>query len=303
MTVIKKKSSLFKKMKQDWQNYALMAPFLVFFLLFTLVPIIVAVGLSFTDFNGFEIPSFVGYDNYVRMFLDDDIFLIAIRNTLIFAAITGPISYFLCFFLAVLIHDCGKGMRSFLTLVYYAPVLSGTAYAIWKFIFSADSYGLINGVLVKLNIISEPIGWLTDPKYILVVLIVVQLWLSLGTGFLAFIAGLNTVDTGLYEAGLIDGIQNRFQETWYITIPSMRSQLVFGAVMQIISSFSVGDISIQLAGFPSAQYSAETIVTHIMDFGSVRFELGYACALACFLFLIIYIFNKFITSAINSIGQ
>ena len=298
-----RKGLLLQDIRRNWQNYVLMAPFLMMFLLFTLLPILVSIGLSFTYFNSFNMPTFTGWDNYLRMFLDDDIFLIAVRNTLLFAIITGPISYFLSFFFAWMISDFRPGMRAFITTVFYAPVLSGVAYTMWTFIFSSDSYGILNGLLIRFNFIKEPIGWLTDSAYTLGVVIVVQLWLSLGTGFLAFVAGLQGVDTGLYEAGMLDGIHNRFQEVWYITLPCMKPQLLFGAVMQIVTSFSVADVSIRLAGFPSVQYSAETIVTHIMDYGTVRLEMGYACALASFLFLLMYLTNRFITFAINRIGH
>ena len=231
------KRSLFQEICRNWQNYMLMAPFLLMFFLFTLLPILVSIGLSFTYFNIFSLPTFTGWDNYLRMFLDDDIFLIAIRNTLLFAVITGPISYLLCFFFAWMINDFRPGMRSVITTIFYAPVLSGVTYTMWAFIFSPDSYGILNGLLIRFNLIKEPIGWLTDSTYTLGVVIVVQLWLSLGTGFLAFIAGLQGVDTGLYEAGMLDGIHNRFQEMWYITLPCMKPQLLFGAVMQIVTSF------------------------------------------------------------------
>ncbi len=297
------KRSLFQEICRNWQNYMLMAPFLLMFFLFTLLPILVSIGLSFTYFNIFSLPTFTGWDNYLRMFLDDDIFLIAIRNTLLFAVITGPISYLLCFFFAWMINDFRPGMRSVITTIFYAPVLSGVTYTMWAFIFSPDSYGILNGLLIRFNLIKEPIGWLTDSTYTLGVVIVVQLWLSLGTGFLAFIAGLQGVDTGLYEAGMLDGIHNRFQEMWYITLPCMKPQLLFGAVMQIVTSFSVADVSIRLAGFPSVQYSAETIVTHIMDYGTIRFEMGYACALASFLFLLMFLTNRLVTFVINRIGH
>ena len=280
-----------------------MAPFLALFLIFTLIPIGYSVVLSFTSYNIFSAPVFVGWDNYLRMILDDDVFLIAIRNTLIFALVTGPVGYFLCFAFAWMINELRPKARAFVTLVFYAPVLSGTAFSIWRFIFSADAYGLLNGWLMKLGFLREPLGYLTDPKYILGIVIFVQLWMSLGTGFLAFIAGLQCVDRSLYEAGLVDGVHNRFQELWYITLPVMKPQLIFGAVMQIVASFSVADVSIQLAGFPSSQYAAETIVTHIMDYGTVRFEMGYACALACFLFSMMYLMNKLVTFLLGRIGQ
>lgn len=291
------------EMRKNWQNYVLMAPFLLLFLLFTLVPILISVGLSFTSYNIFNPPVLVGWDNYLRMVFDDDIFLIAMRNTLIFALITGPVSYILCFLFAWMINDMNRGLRTVVTTIFYAPVLSGMAFSIWTFIFSSDSYGLLNGWLMQLGLIREPVGWLSDSNYTLGVVIFVQLWMSLGTGFLSFIAGLQSMDETLYEAGMIDGVRNRFQELWYITLPGMQSQLIFGAVMQIVTSFSVADVSIRLAGFPSPQYSAETLVTHIMDYGTVRFELGYACALACFLFALMYFAKKLIVMLIGQVGR
>lgn len=296
------KAGTLKEIRKNWQNYALMAPFLILFALFTLIPIVYSVVISFTNFNIFTPPTFVGWDNYLRMFFDDDVFIIAIRNTLIFALITGPVSYVLCFVFAWLINELRPKLRALVTLIFYAPVLSGTAFTVWNFIFSSDQYGLLNGYLMELGILREPMGWLTDPAYILFVVIFVQLWMSLGTGFLSFIAGLQGVDRTLYEAGLVDGVHNRFQELWYITLPVMKPQLLFGAVMQIVSSFSVADVSVRLAGFPSTQYAAETLVTHIMDYGTVRFEMGYACALACFLFALMYLANKLVTFALGRVG-
>lgn len=296
------KAGTLKEIRRNWQNYALMAPFLILFALFTLIPIVYSVVISFTNFNIFSPPTFVGWENYLRMFFDDDVFIIAIRNTLIFALITGPVSYVLCFVFAWLINELRPKVRAVVTLIFYAPVLSGTAFTVWSFIFSSDAYGLLNGFLMNLGILREPIGWLTDPAYILFVVIFVQLWMSLGTGFLSFIAGLQGVDRTLYEAGLVDGVHNRFQELWYITLPVMKPQLLFGAVMQIVASFSVADVSVRLAGFPSTQYAAETLVTHIMDYGTVRFEMGYACALACFLFALMYLANKLVTFALGRVG-
>lgn len=297
------KPGILREIRKNWQNYALMAPFLILFALFTLIPILYSVVMSFTNFNIFTTPSFVGWDNYLRMFFDDDVFIIAIRNTMIFALVTGPVSYALCFIFAWLINELRPKLRAVVTLIFYAPVLSGTAFTVWSFVFSSDAYGLLNGLLLNLGILREPMGWLTDPNYILGVVIFVQLWMSLGTGFLSFIAGLQGVDRSLYEAGLVDGVHNRFQELWYITLPVMRPQLLFGAVMQIVASFSVADVSIRLAGFPSTQYAAETLVTHIMDYGTVRFEMGYACALACFLFAMMYAANKLVTFALSRVGR
>ena len=291
------------RIRKNWQNYVLMAPYLLLFFLFTLLPVLIAIVVSFTDYDLLTKPEFAGFDNYIRMLLDDDINLIAVKNTLIFALVTGPVSYLLCFFFAWLINDLTPWLRAVVTALFYAPVLSGQAYTVWRFIFSSDSYGILNGFLMRFGLIREPIGWLTDATYTLGVVIAVQLWLSLGTGFLAFIAGLHSVDRSLYEAGVIDGVHNRFQEVWFITLPTMKPQLLFGAVMQIVTSFSVADVSAQLAGFPSTEYNAETAVTHIMDYGLVRYEMGYACALATVLFLAMLLSNRLVTAALNRVGR
>ncbi len=300
---VPREAGLGHRIRRNWQNYVLMLPYFALFFLFTLLPVLISIVLSFTNYNLLTAPDFAGWDNFIRMLLDDDIFLIAVKNTLIFALVTGPVSYLLCFFFAWLINDLRPGLRAVVTTLFYAPVLSGQAYTVWRFIFSSDSYGILNGILMRLGFLKEPVGWLTDSTYILGIVIAVQLWLSLGTGFLAFIAGLQSVDRSLYEAGVIDGVRNRFQEVWYITLPTMKPQLLFGAVMQIVTSFSVADVSIQLAGFPSSEYSAETIVTHIMDYGMVRYEMGYACALAAVLFLAMLLANKLVTAALNRVGR
>lgn len=290
-------------LQRDVQNYMLLAPFMIMFFVFTILPVIVALVLGFTDFNMLQTPDFVGVDNYLRLFTEDDIFMIALKNTLIFALITGPVGYMMCFFFAWMISELSPIPRAILTVIFYAPALSGQAYTIFNFIFSGDQYGLINSLLMQLGIVTEPIAWLTTADYIMPVLIVVQLWLSLGTGFLAFIAGLQGLDVSLFEAGMIDGIRNRLQELWYITLPQMLPSLTFGAVMQIISSFEVGGISTALAGFPSAEYAGQTIIVHITDYSSTRFELGYACAIATVLFLMMLFAKKLVSKVLANIGH
>lgn len=298
-----KEWSLWTRIKKSRQNYFLLAPFMLFFFTFTLLPVVIAIVLSFTNYNMFESAGLVWFENYVRLLLDDDVFLTALKNTLIFAVLTGPISYMLCFFFAWLINELRPGIRAVATVLYYAPALSGQAYVVWTFIFSSDRYGVINGWLLNLGILNEPIAWLQDARYMMTVCIVVQLWMSLGTSFLSFIAGLQSVDTTLYEAGAIDGVRNRFQELWYITLPSMVPQLIFGAVMQIVSSFTVADVPMALTGFPSAEYATQTIVTHIIDYSTLRYELGYASAVAVFLFVMMILSNKAVGKLLRSIGQ
>lgn len=298
---IRKKNSpgLFSEIRKNRTNYLMLAPFFILFCFFTVVPILSATGLSFTYFNMLEPPRFVGWTNYIRLFLDDDIFLIAIKNTLIFAFITGPISYFACLFFAWLINQLPKMLKTIMTFVFYIPSISGNLFVIWMFIFSGDAYGMVNSLLMRIGIIYEPVQWLTDARYNLSIVIIVQIWLSLGASFLSFIAGFQGINRELYDAGAVDGIRNRFQELVKITLPSMGPQLVFGAVMQISASFSVGAIATQLTGFPSTDYSTHTVITHIQDYGSLRFEMGYASAISVVLFIFILFTNILIRKIID----
>lgn len=300
---IKKKQSLEQRVSRSKAAYVLLAPYFILFFLFTVLPVGASIVLSFTNFNLLEIPEFIGWKNYLRLFLEDDIFLIAVKNTFVFAVITGPLSYFMCLIFAWIINEFKGKLRAFLTLVFYAPSISGAAYMVWNIIISGDRYGYLNGKLIEWGFLNSPIQWMKTEKYVLAVLIVVQLWLSLGTGFLTFIAGLQTVDKSLYEAGAVDGIKNRWQELWFITLPSMKPQLMFGAVMQITQSFAVADISIQLAGNPSINYAGATVVTHLMDYGTTRFEMGYASAIATILFLTMILTNKLIQKLLRKVGS
>lgn len=303
LEINKKQKKLGYQIKRNKEIYAMMAPYFILFFLFTVLPVVVSIGLSFTYFNMLEMPTFIGWKNYIKLFLEDDIFLISLKNTLIFAVITGPISYILCLLFAWIINEFHGKLRSFLTLIFYAPSICGNAYMVWNLILTGDRYGYLNGILIKLGILDNPILWMKTEKWILPILIVVQLWLSLGTGFLSFIAGLQTVDKSLYEAAALDGVKNRWQELWYVTLPSMKPQLMFGAVMQITQSFAVADISIQLAGNPSVNYAGATVVTHLLDYGSTRFDMGYASAIATVLFLLMVGTNKLVQKILRRVGD
>ena len=264
----------------------LVAPFVISFLIFTVLPILSSVFLSFTDFNLVKIKHFVGFENYISIFLEDDVFMIALKNTLILALITGPIGFIVSFVVAWLINELNRAVRSVVTLIVYSPALAGNVYVIWQYIFSSDSRGLINTVLMKLGIISDPILWLTDTKYNFGIVILVTIWMSFGTGFLSFVAGLKALDRSLYEAAAIDGLKNRWQELYYVTFPQMGPQLLFGAVMSISGAFAVGNVNATLTGNPSPDYSTHTILLHITDYANNRYEMGYAAALAVVLFVI-----------------
>jgi multiple sugar transport system permease protein len=282
--------------------YIFLAPYAIIFATFFIAPLLISIFYSFTYFNILEPPKFIGLRNYINLLLGDDVFLKAMNNTMIIAAITGPIGYLVSFLFAWFINELPRYIRAFVTLVFYAPSISGAVYMIWAIIFSGDAYGYTNGLLMNLGIIDQPVLWLTDPKYMMPVILVVILWMSLGTGFLAFIAGLSTVDPTLYEAGLVDGISNRWQELWYITLPNMKGMLMFGAVMAITQSFGVADVTTALAGFPSTDYAVHTVVNHLVDFGSIRFEMGYASAIATILFFIMIFCNTIIQKMLKRLG-
>lgn len=298
-----KKNTLGCRVRKSRVSYYMLAPYFILFFLFTVLPVVISIALSFTYFNMLEFPTFIGWQNYIKLFLEDDIFLVSLKNTLIFAVVTGPVSYILCLLFAWIINEFSGKVRAFLTLIFYAPSICGNAYMVWNLILTGDRYGYLNGILLKLGILDEAILWMKTEKYVLPLLIVVQLWLSLGTGFLSFIAGLQTVDKSLFEAAALDGVKNRWQELWYVTLPAMKPQLMFGAVMQITQSFAVADISIQLAGNPSVNYAGATVVTHLLDYGSTRFDMGYASAIATVLFLLMVGTNKLVQRLLRRVGE
>ena len=303
----KKKKLEAMKWSNAWklhkEKYLMILPFALIFICFTAIPVLVSIVLSFTNFNMLQTPNFIGLDNYINLIVFDDIFLIAVKNTMLFALVTGPISYLMCFVFAWLINELPPIPRALLTLVFYAPSISGNAFVIWKLLFSSDLYGYINAWLLNMGIIDSPILWFETAEYIMPILIIVQLWLSLGVSFLSFIAGLQSVDKTMYEAGAIDGIKNRWQELWYITLPAMKPQLMFGAVMQITSSLSVAGISTELAGFPSVDYAGHTILTHLNDYGSTRYEMGYASAIATVMFFIMIFANIIVQKLLRRVGE
>ena len=291
------------EIKRNKAAYFMVAPFMIIFTCFTILPVVLSAVLSLTNFNLLQIPDFVGADNYIRLFLDDDIFIIACQNTLIFAAIVGPVSYIMSFLVAWFINELSPKIRAVVTLIFYAPSISGNAYLIWKTLFSSDRYGWANAMLLEMDMIDTEIAFFEDADYVMPLCIIVALWTSLGTSFLAFIAGLQGIDKAQFEAGAVDGIRNRWQELYYITLPNMKDQLMFGAIMSITGSFGFGAVVDALCGFPSVDYAAHTIVHHLNDYGGSRFETGYASAIAVILFVIMVGANAVVKKIISKVGS
>ena len=301
--VIIRRKPLSKRIKEGGISYVFVLPYFIIFCVFTVAPVVISILLGFTEFNMLNFPKPVGMDNFVRMFLDDEVFLIAIRNTFLLAVITGPVSYMLSFLLAWLINDLRPWLRSIVTIIFYAPSLVGNVMFIWQIMFSNDAYGYANAWLVELGLIDAPIRWFYNTEYMLPLVVIVLLWSSLGTSFLAFIAGLQGISRSYYEAGAIDGIRNRWQELWFITLPTMRPQLMFGAVMTISGSFGIGSNLNGLVGFPSTDYATHTIVNHMEDYGGQRHEMGYASAIATVLFLVMILTNFIIKKLLAKVGE
>lgn len=281
-------------------------PYILMFIVFIVLPIIVAIVFSFTYYNGISKPEFIGLDNYVYLFTQDSDFMKTILpNTLLFAILVGPGGYVLSFILAWMLSQIQKLPRTILALIIYSPSMtSGVAMTVlWKIIFSGDEQGYLNSVLLNLNIISEPVQWTQSPSYLMPVMIIVTLWSSMGIGFLAMLSGLLNVDKEQYEAASIDGVSNRFQEIFFITIPNMKPQMLFGAVMAIVGAFSAGAIGVQLSGSnPTPQNAGQLVVNHIDDYGVSRKELGMSAALSVILLLIVYIFNRIFTRLFREKG-
>jgi len=299
-TKTRKKKSFYSWWSKYGSGWLYLLPFLILFFIFTVIPVVAAALLSFTNYNMLQTPRWVGINNYKLLIMDDDVFLIAIKNTLIFAVITGPIGYFMSFASAWVINQLK--FRNVFALAFYAPSLtSGIAMSVvWLYFFSSDRYGLINSFLLNMGLITDPILWTIDTNKILPVIQIISIWMSMGTGFLVFLAGLQNVPRELYEAGAIDGIKNRFQELIWITLPMLKPQLLFGSINTIVAALGVFDIAVSVAGLPSPNYAGHTIVAHLFDYAFIRFQMGYASAIAMFLFVVTFVLGRFFMRVFSS---
>ena len=279
--------------------YAFLAPYSLLFIVFIVVPVAAAILLSFTFFDSIQPPRFVGLNNYISLITADDTFMrYVLPNTITFAVIVGPIGYALAFFLAWILAQLPRIPRTIFALILYLPSMTATVAmaVVWKSLFSGDQTGYLNSMLMGLGVLNEPIQWLQSPQYLMLIMIIVTLWSSMGIGFLAMLAGILEISPELYEAAAIDGLSSRFQEIFYITIPSMKPQMLFAAVMSAVGTFQAGAIGVTLAGSnPTPQYAGQLIVNHIEDFGFLRYEMGYAAAVSVVLLLMVLLFSRVAT--------
>lgn len=289
--------------KKNKFAYLCIAPFFILFLIFTVAPVVSSIALSFTYYNVLEDPVWVGLDNFAKLLFNDDIFIKSLINTLIMALIVGPVGYLASLLLAWMINELHHSIRTAMVLFIYAPSITGNVYVIWSLLFSGDANGYVNAFLQNIGFIDEPIQWFTDTTYMMPLIIIISLWMSMGAGFLSFVAGLKGLDRSLYEAGMLDGIGNRWQELWFITLPQLKPQLLFGAVMSITSAFSIGAVVDALCGTPSTDYAVNTIIHHINDYGGARFDMGYSAAISTVLFLLMYFSKILIGKMLKNVGS
>lgn len=296
-TVLRTKPKRTKRAKKEERiAYAFVFPYAIMFCIFIIIPVIIAIGLSFTYFDTVRQPIWIGFTNYINILTDDPVFMqYVLPNTIKYAVIVGPGGYILSFILAWILSQITPKLRTLFALIIYSPSLTGgvTMAVVWRIIFAGDSSGYLNSILLQLGLITEPIVYLQSQEYLLLIMIIVTLWSSMGVGFLAILAGILNVDTEMYEAGYIDGIKNKFQEIIYITIPSIKPQMLFGAVMAIVGTFAAAGIGVSLSGSnPTPQYSGQLIVNHIEYYGFNKYEMGYAAALSVLLLIGIYLMSK-----------
>ena len=295
--------NIFKTIRKNKFCYLYLAPFFILFGIFVIAPVVMAIILSFTSYNLTQPPLFVVIENYTALFFSDTVFTKATVNTLTMAIVVGPFSYIGALILAWALNELSPKLRTALVFFIYAPSISGNAFIIWQLLFSGDQFGYINSLLLNWGLISEPIYFLFDTKYMMTVVIIVTMWMSMGTQFLSFVAGLQGLDHALFEAGCIDGIRNRWQELWFITLPQLKPQLMFGAVMSITGAFTVGNVGAMLCGNPSTEYAVHTLVNHMTDYATVKYEFGYACAIATLLFLVMIACNELIQLLLKTVGR
>lgn len=284
------------KFKENLSLMLMLMPYVLLFSIFIALPVAVAITLSLTSFNVIQTPDPIGLLNFINIFTQDEVFLkYVLPNTLMYAIIIGPGGYILAFILAWMLAQIQKAPRTIIALAIYSPSMVGGVFisVVWRTLFSGDESGYINALLMSWDMIDRPIQFLQSPEYLMNIVIVVALWSSMGVGFLAMLAGILNGNEELYEAAYIEGIRNKFQEVMYVTVPMMKPQMLFGAVMSIVGTFTNGYIGVALSGSnPTPQNAAQLITNHIDDFGFIRYEMGYAAALSVVLLIMIWVFSK-----------
>lgn len=294
--------TLSPKFKKKFRNIDLiffLGPYMAVFFIFTILPVIVAYILAFTQFDSLQMPVWVGLQNYERLFLEEQYFGIALQNSFILASLSGPLNYFVAFIFAWILNEVPPKPRTVLTLLFYIPSMVGGFQFLLDLLLSQDKYGWINGWLIQLGFIDEPLQFAKMTDIMIPLAVIIMLWNALGQQFLIFISSLQGVDKSLYEAGAVDGISNRWQELYYITLPAIKGQLALNAILTITSAVAI--VAPAYFGNPTQDYRLYTLQMMVNDYTS-RLELGYVTAMSSIMFVISLTVNKIVQYLIGKIG-
>ncbi|MYD93680.1 MAG: sugar ABC transporter permease [Chloroflexi bacterium] len=270
---------------QRWSGLLFIAPWLITFLWFTLGPFIASIFLSFTNYRFIGLPTWIGLDNYVRLFTDDAKFIRSIINTLYYTAVHVPGIMIMAFFVAILLNQKVKGQPIYRTAFYLPSVTAGVATA-YLWILLLQPNGLVNQFLGLVGI--DGPNWLTSSTWAMPALILMSFW-GLGTTMIIYLAALQGIPQHLYEAASVDGA-GVIRKMWHVTVPMMTPAIFLTAVLQIIGSWQVFTQALIVTnGGP--RDSTLFILLHLYRTGFEYFQMGYASAIAWVLFVIILIFT------------
>lgn len=272
-----------ERRKSKW-GYLFILPNFLGLLCFTLIPILMSLGFSFTNYDVISEISFVGAQNYIDLFTDRR-FISALLNTLYFCLLTVPAGVVLSLLLAVLLNRKIRGISIFRTLIFVPVITSMVAVSlVWSMLYE-DTAGLLNTLLRGIGL--PGVQWLTDTKMAMISIAIMSVWKGLGYNMTIFLAGLQGVPGELYEAARIDGA-NGVHCFFKITLPSISQTIYFVSLMALISGLQAFDqISIMTQGGPID--STRTVAMYLYDYGFKFYKMGYACAAAYVLFILVFV--------------
>ncbi|HET7169739.1 MAG TPA: sugar ABC transporter permease [Candidatus Limnocylindrales bacterium] len=274
--------------KRSATPYLFLVPALVLLAIFVFYPIVAVVWYSFTDYDIVRPPVFVGLDNFARL-IDDETFWLALTHSLVYLIVT-PILIVLSILLAIVVNRRLRGIHIYRAL-YFVPAVSGSI-AIglsWRWLF--DRTGFINSVLQSWGVIDQPIQWLTTPAYVLPIAMLLTIWAGIGYYSVIFLAGLQNIPDELYDAARIDGCTD-LQKHRYVSIPALRPQIVFVAVISSLAALKVFDEIYVLTNRSGGILdSGTTMVFYLWQQAFQQSNAGYASAIAIVLLAVTLAFS------------
>ncbi|BCB82093.1 sugar ABC transporter permease [Phytohabitans flavus] len=279
------------RLRRALPGYLMLLPFAALFAGFLVWPLLNSLYFAFTNYNGVKPPTLVGFDNFQRLWFEDERFRTALVNSFAYVAATVTLTTVLALALAVAFHGTSWRDRIMRTLFFLPAVTSTIAVAlIWRWIFTVEDFGLANTVIGWVGV--EPVQWLATPSLTIPILVVMAVWGGCGYGMVIFVAGLNAIPEEHYESARLDGA-NAWQQFWYITLPQLKPVTTYVVITSLISAFQVFEaVYIVFRGVSSVggvQDSGLMLVPYLYDMGFTKFQLGYASAIAWSLFIVIFV--------------